>query len=148
MNQKQGLIRGTARYMAPESVVNSEYGPQVNIWALGCTVLQGHRYANDDDVLEKIKFEEPKFQNSKLSNEAQDFLKRCLDKNPSSRWTAGMLLNHPYLLSSSKLADTVKTRKKQRGSVSLQHKPLRKITFKHGHHKYVIQLKSKHFLVS
>ncbi|KAK4718865.1 hypothetical protein R3W88_017203 [Solanum pinnatisectum] len=96
MNQKQGIIKGTERYMAPESVINTEYSPQVDIWALGCT------------------FEEPKFQNSKLSNEAQNFLEKCLVKNPSSRWTADMLLNHTFLQNSSKVANTAKTRKKKR----------------------------------
>ncbi|KAH0695599.1 hypothetical protein KY284_015653 [Solanum tuberosum] len=57
--QKQGL-RGTKRYMAPESLLKQEYGPGVDIWALGCT-------------------------------------------NPSSRWTAEMLLNHSFL----KIADMV-----------------------------------------
>ncbi|KAG5601533.1 hypothetical protein H5410_032903 [Solanum commersonii] len=133
MNQKQGVIRGTERYMAPESVINTEYTPQVDIWALGCTVYElitGTRLwedANGDDVLDKIKFEEPKFQNSKLSNEAQDFLEKCLVKNPSSCWTADLLLNHPFL-------------KKKSGSMSLLHKPIQKITFKIGNHKFVRQL--------
>lgn len=153
MNQKQGLIRGTTRYMAPESVLNAEYGPPVDIWALGCTVYElitgtplwesdsgsQQEADDDDDVLDKIEFEEPKFQNSKLSNEAQDFLKRCLVKNPSSRWTADMLLNHPFLLDSSKVADTAKTKKKQSGYQPILLKPQPKI-FKRGH-KLVIRLK-------
>ncbi|KAH0678999.1 hypothetical protein KY284_020084 [Solanum tuberosum] len=32
MNQKQGVFRGTERLMAPESVINTEYCPQVDIW--------------------------------------------------------------------------------------------------------------------
>ncbi|XP_069155840.1 mitogen-activated protein kinase kinase kinase 20-like [Solanum lycopersicum] len=90
--------------------------------------------ANGDVVLNKIKFEEPKFQNSKLYNEAQDFLEKCLVKNPSTRWTADMLLNHPFLLHSSKAANTAKTRKRKSGSMSLLHKPIQKVTFKIGNH--------------
>ncbi|XP_070035944.1 mitogen-activated protein kinase kinase kinase 20-like [Nicotiana tomentosiformis] len=104
-------IRGTYRYMAPESVIYHEYGTEVDIWALGCTVYElltgtplweTSSDINDvnADVLYKIEFEKPKFQNAKLSKEAQDFLKRCLVKNPRSRWTAEMLLNHPFLKSS------------------------------------------------
>ncbi|KAH0664221.1 hypothetical protein KY284_029152 [Solanum tuberosum] len=141
MNQKQGVIRGTERYMAPESVINTEYTPQVDIWALGCTVYELitgtplWEDADGDDVLDKIEFE-----NSKLSNEAQDFLEKCLVKNPSSRWTADLLLNHPFLLHSSKAANTAKTRKKKSGSMSLLHKPIQKITFKIGNYKFVRQL--------
>ncbi|KAK4375203.1 hypothetical protein RND71_005880 [Anisodus tanguticus] len=83
-----------------------------------------------DDVLYKIEFEEPKFQNSKLSNVAQDFLKRCLVKNPSSRWTANMLWNHPFLRNSSKVANTAKTRKKQSGYISVLRKPNGNLVFK------------------
>ncbi|MCD7461148.1 hypothetical protein HAX54_045374 [Datura stramonium] len=79
MNQKQGVIRGTARYIPPESVLNAEYGPPVDIWALGCTVYElitgtpqwesdsrSQQDPDDDDVLDKIEFEEPNFQNFKV----------------------------------------------------------------------------------
>ncbi|KAG5601511.1 hypothetical protein H5410_032881 [Solanum commersonii] len=94
----------------------------------------------EDHVLHQIAFEKPKFQNSKLSKEAKDFLKRCLVKNPSSRWTADVLLNHPFLQNSSIVVNTAKTRKKKSDSKSLLHKPIRKITFKFGNHKFVRQL--------
>ncbi|KAH0682551.1 hypothetical protein KY290_021132 [Solanum tuberosum] len=93
--------------------------------------------ADVDDVLNKIEFEEPKFQNSKLSNEAQYFLEKCLVKNPIMRWTADMLLNHTFLQNSSKV---VHTRKKKSDSMSILHKPIQKITFKIGNHKFSSQL--------
>ncbi|KAH0749174.1 hypothetical protein KY290_028406 [Solanum tuberosum] len=143
--KRELMIRGTTRYMAPELVRNYDYGPHVDIWALGCTVYElitGTPLwdGDDDHVLHQIAFEEPKFQNSKLSKEAKDFLKRCLVKNPSSRWTADVLLNHPFLQNSAIVVNTAKTRKKKSGSKSLLHKPIRKITFKFGNHKFVRQL--------
>ncbi|TMW91093.1 hypothetical protein EJD97_014799, partial [Solanum chilense] len=57
---------------------------QKDIWALGCTVYElitGTLMWEDADgeyVLDKIEFEEPMFQNSKFSNEAQDFRKNVL----------------------------------------------------------------------
>lgn len=38
--KQKRMIRGTKRYMAPELVRKAEYGPQVDIWALGCTVYE------------------------------------------------------------------------------------------------------------
>ncbi|KAK4721297.1 hypothetical protein R3W88_011530 [Solanum pinnatisectum] len=90
MNKTQGVIRGTERYMAPESVIKTEYSPQVDIWALGQTVYE----PTCGNHCGKMQI------NSKLSSEAQDFLKKCLVKNPSTHWTADMLLNHTFLQNS------------------------------------------------
>ncbi|XP_049382787.1 mitogen-activated protein kinase kinase kinase 20-like [Solanum stenotomum] len=96
--QKQGL-RGTKWFMAPESLLKQEYGPGVDIWALGCTVYE----MITGKPLWESSNSEPNFENPKLSPEAKDFLNNCLVKNPSSRWTADMLLNHSFL----KIADIV-----------------------------------------
>ncbi|KAG5610581.1 hypothetical protein H5410_021862, partial [Solanum commersonii] len=69
--------------------------------------------ADVDDVLNKIEFEEPKFQNSKLSNEVQDFLEKCLN--------------------SSKVANK---RKKKSDSMPILDKPIQKIIFKINNHKF------------
>ncbi|KAH0679006.1 hypothetical protein KY284_020091 [Solanum tuberosum] len=120
------ILLGTGRYMAPESMINTGYTPQVDIWALSCTVYElitgtpMWAGAYGDDVLNKIEFEEPKFQNSKLSNEAQDFLEKWFVKNPITCWTADMLLNHTFLQNSSKVANT---RKKKSDSMSTQTNP-------------------------
>ncbi|KAH0650471.1 hypothetical protein KY284_030383 [Solanum tuberosum] len=82
------MIRETKRYMLPELVHNNyDCGPHVDIWAIGCIVyelIMGKPLwdGDDDHVLQKIKFEKPKFHNS------------C--------WTTDLLLNHHFLQNSSK----------------------------------------------
>ena len=41
--------------------------------------------------------EAPKIPNG-LSKDCKDSLSKCFMKNPGERWTANMLLNHPFLL--------------------------------------------------
>ncbi|XP_069147984.1 mitogen-activated protein kinase kinase kinase 20-like [Solanum lycopersicum] len=108
---KTGSYQGIQRYMAPEFVINTEYSPEIDIWALGCTVYElitgtlMWEDAHGDYVLDKIEFEEPMLQNSKFSNEPQDFLGKCLVKNQSKRWTADKLLNYIFLIVAEKVEE-------------------------------------------
>ncbi|KAL2457517.1 mitogen-activated protein kinase kinase kinase 20 [Abeliophyllum distichum] len=108
-DQDNKEFRGTVLYAAPESIIHQEYQPESDIWALGCTVLhmitgkspwKVEKRAKAEDVLYKIgcSHELPDIP-SKASKEAKDFLKKCLIKNPKERWTADMLLSHPFLAS-------------------------------------------------
>ncbi|XAR55362.1 Mitogen-activated protein kinase kinase kinase [Bertholletia excelsa] len=99
-------IGGTPAYMAPEVACGEEQGLAADIWALGCTVIEmatgcppWGRVAGDPvSVLYRIGFsgevpELPEF----LSDQAKDFLGKCLKRDPRERWTAGELLKHPFL---------------------------------------------------
>ncbi|OIT24282.1 PREDICTED: mitogen-activated protein kinase kinase kinase NPK1-like [Nicotiana attenuata] len=119
--RKSGL-KGTPMYMAPESVLDNEYGAEADIWAFGCTVFEmvtGKTVwdcSEVDDVvylLCKIGMGTPDLQNERLSKEAKDFLKKCLVKEPKSRWTADMLLKHPFLSSDDSVVVGDQTRKKE-----------------------------------
>ncbi|KAI7995636.1 Mitogen-activated protein kinase kinase kinase 18 [Camellia lanceoleosa] len=112
----KGTLRGTALYMAPESIQDEQYDSHTDIWALGCMVLQmmtskePWEYGPDterEDILLRIGFTEdmPEIPRD-LSKEAQDFLKKCLVRDPKSRWTADMLLGHPFV----SVADSAFTR--------------------------------------
>ncbi|KAI3444986.1 hypothetical protein Pfo_001651 [Paulownia fortunei] len=111
--QEEGDFRGTVLYAAPESITRQEYVPESDVWALGCTVLQMmtgkspwvfDKKVEAKDVLFKIGCSNdiPEIPSSKkVSKEAKDFLKKCLVKDPTSRWKAEMLLDHRFV----KMAD-------------------------------------------
>ncbi|KAG0462708.1 hypothetical protein HPP92_021184 [Vanilla planifolia] len=105
-----GEIRGTPMYMAPESVARKEYEPPGDIWALGCTTLEmitgrppwripdNHPWGT---LMRIGAGDEMPVIPSSMTEEGKDFLRRCFERNPSKRWTAEMLLAHPFLASSS-----------------------------------------------
>jgi serine/threonine protein kinase len=103
---------GTQKYMSPEQGFQNggkdiPYGPLVDIWALGLTLLNlsiGHEKLCVDDrctvfglkdlhskIAQIIKDE------SKISETFQSFLRCCLAFDPSKRWSAAYLLNHPFI---------------------------------------------------
>nr|XP_016466043.1 PREDICTED: mitogen-activated protein kinase kinase kinase 2-like [Nicotiana tabacum] len=95
--------RGTLLYASPESVARGIHGKAVDIWALGCIVVEiitGRRlwscHESVDDLDFKITHEEPVIP-SNVSNICKDFLVKCFEKDHNWRWTADMLLNHPFI---------------------------------------------------
>ncbi|XP_027362861.1 mitogen-activated protein kinase kinase kinase 17-like [Abrus precatorius] len=97
-------FRGTPFYMSPESVMG-RIETSLDIWSLGCIVIEmitGLRawknLQSKEDIMFKLAFlkEAPMIPNG-LSEDCKDFLSKCFVKDPDHRWTASMLLNHPFL---------------------------------------------------
>ncbi|KAJ7948140.1 putative Mitogen-activated protein kinase kinase kinase [Quillaja saponaria] len=102
---KVGPIGGTPMFMAPEVARGEEQGYPTDIWALGCTIIEmatgvapWPNVADPVSVLYRIAYsrELPEIP-SILSDQAKDFLRNCLRRNPKERWTASQLLKHPFL---------------------------------------------------
>ncbi|KAF3332630.1 mitogen-activated protein kinase kinase kinase 2-like protein [Carex littledalei] len=101
-------IRGTPMYMAPEVARGEEQGAPADMWALGCTVLEmvsgGVPWAGFSDpfvVLQHIGYSsDVPVVPSWISDEAKDFLSKCLIREPDKRWSAEQLINHPFIATS------------------------------------------------
>ena len=104
--EKKGF-RGTPMYMAPECLSGEEHSAAADIWALGCAVVEMAsgkpawqcQPGTDANALlfriwgGKASPETP----SELSEEGKDFLEKCFLRDPRKRWTAEMLLDHPFV---------------------------------------------------
>ncbi|XP_052209322.1 mitogen-activated protein kinase kinase kinase 20-like [Diospyros lotus] len=111
LKQKQGKpsLRGTPMYTAVESILQQDYQPETDIWALGYTVLQlitkKEPWKREPGMASaalifRIAFTDKVPQipcDDLMSSKAEDFLNRCLVKDLKSRWTADKLLGHPFL---------------------------------------------------
>ncbi|KAG2242985.1 hypothetical protein Bca4012_015759 [Brassica carinata] len=101
-------IRGTPLYMSPEAVNHGEFESPGDIWALGCSVVEMSSgktaWCLEEGVTNVMSLmvrigsgDEVPTIPVELSEEGRDFVRRCFVKNPVERWTAQMLLDHPFL---------------------------------------------------
>ncbi|KAK1559797.1 hypothetical protein Q3G72_018379 [Acer saccharum] len=100
-------FRGTPLYMSPESFLFGEIEWGLDIWSLGCVVVEmltgKHAMRWVGDVRRSLESEcafvmqQPNIPEY-MSDLGKDFLTRCFVRNPRERWNAEMLLSHPYLL--------------------------------------------------
>ncbi|KAL0793100.1 hypothetical protein Bca101_064477 [Brassica carinata] len=91
------LFSGTKQYMPPEAVgtkgvMTMMMGPGVDVWSLGCVVLEmfGGRPQKMGGI---YAWRLPEL----VSPLANDFLRRCMELQPSRRATAGELLKHSFV---------------------------------------------------
>lgn len=103
---------GCQSYMAPERIKHSNldvntYSVQSDVWSLGLSILEiakgcypypPETYNNVFSQLSAIvDGETPELPKDKFSSDAQDFVRRCLLKNPNKRPTYSQMLLHPWL---------------------------------------------------
>ncbi|XP_062221867.1 mitogen-activated protein kinase kinase kinase 1-like [Phragmites australis] len=95
--------KGTVYWMAPEVAKAKPHGPPADIWSLGCTVLEmltGRVPYPDMEwtyALLKIGRGIPPEIPDTLSEDARDFIIRCVQANPNDRPSAAQLLEHPFV---------------------------------------------------
>lgn len=100
-------VLGTPFYMAPE-VIMGNYDEKCDVWAIGVLtyfMLCGSPPFYDGvslfNVYSKILNEELKFEDEiwiTISEDAKDFISRCLDKDAQKRASAAEVLTHPWFM--------------------------------------------------
>uniref|UniRef100_A0A0D9VZD4 mitogen-activated protein kinase kinase kinase n=1 Tax=Leersia perrieri TaxID=77586 RepID=A0A0D9VZD4_9ORYZ len=104
-------LKGTPYWMAPEVVQATlvkdvGYDLAVDIWSLGCTIIEMFTGKPPWSGLEgpaamfKVLHKDPSIPDN-LSQEGKDFLGCCFKRNPAERPTASMLLEHPFIHNSN-----------------------------------------------
>ncbi|XP_054714564.1 serine/threonine-protein kinase 10-like [Uloborus diversus] len=108
--QRRDSFIGTPYWMAPEVVLcetfrDNPYDYKADIWSLGITLIElaemdpPNHEMTPMRVLLKIQKQDPPAlsQPSKWSKQFNDFLTKCLIKDPQKRATAKELLEHPFI---------------------------------------------------
>lgn len=102
-------LKGSPHWMAPEVLqaamrkdTNPEHTYTMDIWSLGCTVIEmvtgkpPWSELNGVQAMFNVLNRSPPIPET-LSSEGKDFLNRCLQRNPEKRSSAALLLEHPFV---------------------------------------------------
>jgi serine/threonine-protein kinase len=92
----QGIILGTAAYMAPEQARGLPVDRRADVWAFGCVLyemLTGRQAFGGEmvtDILASVLVREPDYSalEANIYPGLKELLLRCLEKNPKKRWQA------------------------------------------------------------
>jgi len=101
---------GTPFYVAPDVLLGSGYGPEVDMWSVGVllyVLLSGRLpFAADSDaelfrliIAGKLVWKTPQFDG--VSAEGKDLIAKLINTDPEARFTATQALNHPWVQKSA-----------------------------------------------
>lgn len=96
-----GTVVGTPAYLAPEICQNVPYGSRIDVWSLGTVLYEllvlKHPFqsSNMAATVLKIISSEPAPLPTRCSQEVNQIVQLCLQKDPSRRPSAKELLAHP-----------------------------------------------------
>ncbi|KAG9395380.1 Protein kinase domain [Carpediemonas membranifera] len=102
---KRKTMIGSPFWMAPEVVQGEEYGTVADVWSVGITAIElADTLPPRSDVHPmRLIFQIPVLPSPTLaqpedwSDEFNDFIAKCLAKDPEARWSCAMLLQHPFI---------------------------------------------------
>eukprot|EP00742_Colponemidia_sp_Colp-10_P005952 GILJ01006367.1.p1 GENE.GILJ01006367.1~~GILJ01006367.1.p1 ORF type:complete len:494 (-),score=42.22 GILJ01006367.1:19-1341(-) len=133
-NQFMMTMTGTLHFVAPEMILVGVYTQAVDIWSAGIVLyvmLSGYLPFDDEDdseqvVIDKIKSGVLTFPSEpwlRISESAQDLVRRCLVFDPEQRITATEALQHPWITAGQLPAEPIPTAVQ----ANIQHKVFPKI---------------------
>ncbi|CAN0876354.1 Mitogen-activated protein kinase kinase kinase 20 [Linum grandiflorum] len=151
LDPRKKNYRGTSRYQPQEVVVSGKVSPAMDIWALGCTVVEmvtGKRlfqgFPKKSQVLMEIgNGGQPEIPDW-LSEDGKDFLKKCFTRSSTYRLPARKLLLHPFVAGRASLEKPLKTTTTTTAAqVHRRNKMLEQAKaifgFRHKHAKAIVQ---------
>lgn len=98
-------FKGSPYWMAPEVIMSTGgYSLSVDIWSFGCTIIEmatskppWSHYEGVAAIFKIINSKDIPEIPPHLSTEGKDFLRLCLQRDPSARPTAAQLMEHPFV---------------------------------------------------
>lgn len=98
-------LKGTLPWMAPEVVLQKQYGKKADIWSLGCTLLEiatgNQPWGKMDNLYQAMnkigRTNDTPYIPDSLSEEFKSLLNMCFLRDPKERPNVLKLQDHPFL---------------------------------------------------
>lgn len=100
---KSDSTMGTRGYVAPESLLTYEYSPKSDLWQAGCTLyslLSGNAAFSPhklEQTIEGTYFPMTGVAWTNVSDNAKDLVSKLLQRDPTKRYSAAEVLEHPWI---------------------------------------------------
>ena len=117
MKGKETLV-GTYNYMSPERIRVNNYSFVSDVWSIAMSILESaigiypfffnnDTKLNDFWSLHKVidELNVPELPKDEFSEDFRDFMRICLEKDPSKRPNSRVLLQHPFVLKYTNIND-------------------------------------------
>lgn len=111
LTKKMDTFVGSPYWMAPEVMLQGSYGPSVDVWSLGITIIElatgkpPHTNVSPLNVLQLIIREPPPVLAGNFSKELKEFVAMCLTKDPAQRATPAELLKSKLVKNAKKISE-------------------------------------------
>ncbi|KAJ8442742.1 hypothetical protein Cgig2_011012 [Carnegiea gigantea] len=119
-------MKGTPYWMAPEVILQTGHSFSADIWSVGCTVIEMAtgkppwcQYQEVAALFHIGTTKSPPPIPEHLSEDAKDFLRKCLKTEPNERASALELLQHPFVTEEYRASQTV-LRRSVMGNAGIQ----------------------------
>ncbi|CAN6929959.1 unnamed protein product [Brassica oleracea var. botrytis] len=117
---------GTPIYMPPESVRDGVANKTLDVWSVGCLVLEMYtgvvpwEGVKLSDIASRLRCGEAPEIPASLPSDAKDFIETCLSRKPEERGSAYDLMFHPFLTRPELEEEEKKTEDRKRNSFLLR----------------------------
>ena len=103
-HSKRNTVIGTPFWMAPEVIQEVGYDERADVWSLGITAIEmaegkpPYSGIHPMRAIFMIPANPPPTLSGPSSADFADFVAKCLVKDPAERYTAAVLLQHPFIM--------------------------------------------------
>lgn len=106
---------GSKNFMSPERILGKDYSFSSDIWSIGLVIYElatgFYPFGNGNNLIEQVNKivdgPQPEIDRKVFTQEFEDFVHKCLKKDPAERANINDLLTHPWIVENINKNDNI-----------------------------------------